>query len=218
MSEIVLHSYWRSSTSYRVRIALEMKGLSYRYVPHQLRYGEHREPDYLAVNPQGLVPALIWRDGALLTQSLAIIEFLDETVPDPPLLPGDAAGRARVRMLAQMIACDIHPVNNLRVLTSLRALFGAGDEDIANWFRHWVNEGFQALEEMLSSSMETGTFCHGETPGLADICLAAQVVNNARFHVDMAPYPVISRIHAACMALPAFQKAAPQNQIDAEQL
>ena len=218
MSEIVLHSYWRSSTSYRVRIALEMKGLSYRYVPHQLRYGEHREPDYLAVNPQGLVPALIWRDGALLTQSLAIIEFLDETVPDPPLLPGDAAGRARVRMLAQMIACDIHPVNNLRVLTSLRALFGAGDEDIANWFRHWVNEGFQALEEMLSSSMETGTFCHGETPGLADICLAAQVVNNARFHVDMAPYPVISRIHAGCMALPAFQKAAPQNQIDAEQL
>lgn len=217
MSDIVLHNYWRSSTSYRVRIALEMKGLSYRYVPHHLRFGEHREPDYLAVNPQGLVPALIWRDGTLLAQSLAIVEFLDETAPEPPLLPRDAAGRARVRMLAQMIACDIHPVNNLRVLTSLRVLFGAGDEDVANWFRHWVNEGFQPLEEILSSSPQTGTFCHGETPGLADICLVAQVLNNARFHVDMAPYPVISRIHAACMALPAFQKAAPQNQIDAEQ-
>lgn len=218
MSEIVLHNYWRSSTSYRVRIALEMKGLSYRYVPHHLRFGEHREPDYLAVNPQGLVPALIWTDGAVLGQSLAIIEFLDETAPEPPLLPRDAAGRARVRMLAQMIACDIHPVNNLRVLTSLRALFGAGDEDVANWFRHWVNEGFQPLEKMLSSSSQTGTFCHGEIPGLADICLVAQVASNARFHVDMNPYPTISRIHAACMDLPAFLKAAPQNQIDAEQL
>ncbi len=218
MSEIVLHNYWRSSTSYRVRIALEMKGLSYRYVPHHLRFGEHREPDYLAVNPQGLVPALIWTDGAVLGQSLAIIEFLDETAPEPPLLPRDAAGRARVRMLAQMIACDIHPVNNLRVLTSLRALFGAGDEDVANWFRHWVNEGFQPLEKILSSSSQTGTFCHGEIPGLADICLVAQVASNARFHVDMSPYPTISRIHAACMDLPAFLKAAPQNQIDAEQL
>ncbi|WP_292138293.1 maleylacetoacetate isomerase, partial [Mesorhizobium sp.] len=138
MSELVLHNYYRSSTSYRVRIALEMKGLSYDYVPHHLRHGEHLEPAYLAVNPQGLVPALILGDGTLLTQSLAIIEFLDETSPEPPLLPKDPAGRARVRMLAQMIACDIHPVNNLRVLTSLRTLFGAGDEDITNWFRHWV--------------------------------------------------------------------------------
>ncbi|RVA74515.1 maleylacetoacetate isomerase, partial [Mesorhizobium sp. M7A.F.Ca.AU.002.02.1.1] len=117
MSKLVLHNYYRSSTSYRVRIALEMKGLSYDYIPHHLRHGEHLEPAYLAVNPQGLVPALVLGDGTLLTQSLAIIEFLDETSPEPPLLPGDAAGRARVRMLAQMIACDIHPVNNLRVLT-----------------------------------------------------------------------------------------------------
>lgn len=216
MSDIVLHNYYRSSTSYRVRIALELKGLDYEYVPHHLRHGEHLEPAYLAVNPQGLVPALIWRDGTLLVQSLAIIEFLDETVPEPPLLPRDAAGRARVRMLAQMIACDIHPVNNLRVLTSLRALFGAGDQDVVNWFRHWVNEGFQPLEKILFSSPDTRTFCHGETPGLADICLAAQVTNNARFNVDMAPYPTISRIHAACMALPAFEKAAPRNQPDAE--
>jgi len=215
MSDIVLHNYYRSSTSYRVRIALEMKGLTYDYVPHHLRHGDHLEPAYLAVNPQGLVPALIW-GGTLLTQSLAIIEFLDETRPEPLLLPRDALGRARVRMLAQMIACDIHPVNNLRVLTSLRTLFGAGDQDIANWFRHWANEGFQPLEKILASSAETRTFCHGDAPGLADICLAAQVTNNARFNIDMTPYPTIARINAACMALPAFQKAAPQNQIDAE--
>lgn len=216
MSEIILHNYYRSSTSYRVRIALEMKGIQYRYVPHHLRHGEHLEPAYLSVNPQGLVPALIWSDGTLLVQSLAIIEFLDEVAPNPPLLPSDAAGRARVRMLAQMIACDIHPVNNLRVLTSLRTVFNAGDQDVINWFRHWVNEGFQPLEKILYSSPETGKFCNGDTPGLADICLVAQVVNNARFKVDMSPYPTIGRIHAACMELPAFVRAAPQNQIDAE--
>ena len=216
MSDIVLHNYYRSSTSYRVRIALEMKGLSYDYVPHHLRHGEHLEPAYLAVNPQGLVPALVLDDGTLLTQSLAIIEYLDEVQPTPPLLPKDSLGRARVRMLAQMIACDIHPVNNLRVLTSLRTLFGAGDQDITNWFRHWVNEGFQPLEKILASSPQTGTFCHGEAPGLADICLAAQITSNARFGVDLTPYPTITRINAGCMALPAFQKAAPQNQIDAE--
>ena len=216
MSEIVLHNYYRSSTSYRVRIALEMKRLAYRYVAHHLRHGDHREPAYLAVNPQGFVPALVWSDGTLLLQSLAIMEFLDESVPEPPLLPSDALGRARVRMLAQMIACDIHPVNNLQILTSLRALYGAGDDDIANWFRHWVNETFEPLEKILASSPDTGTFCHGESPGIADICLVAQVANNARFNVDMAPYPAISRINAACMELQAFIRASPANQPDAE--
>jgi maleylpyruvate isomerase len=216
MSELVLHNYFRSSTSYRVRIALEMKGISYKYVPHHLRHGEHREAPYLSVNPQGLVPALILDDGTMLSQSLAIIEYLDETHPEPPLLPKAPLDRAHVRMLAQMIACDIHPVNNLRILTSLRTLFGASDEDVNNWFRHWVNETFEPMEKLLATARETGKFCHGDTPGLADICLVAQVANNARFGVDMTPYPTIARINANCMALPAFQKAAPANQPDAE--
>lgn len=216
MSDIILHNYFRSSTSYRVRIALELKGIAYTYVAHHLRHGEHLEPPYLAVNPQGLVPALIWSDGTLLTQSLAIIEFLDEIKPEPPLLPADPLSRARVRMLSQMIACDIHPINNLRVLTSLRTLFGAGDDEVSNWFRHWVNETFEPLEKLLAESPQTGRFCHGDTPGLADICLAAQVANNARYNVDMSPYPTISRINAACVELPAFIKAAPANQPDAE--
>lgn len=216
MSEVVLHNYFRSSTSHRVRIALELKGISYRYVAHHLRHGEHHEPGYLAVNPQGLVPALVWTDGTLLLQSLAIMEFLDEVSPEPPLLPADPLGRARVRMLSQMIACDIHPVNNLRVLTSLRALFGAGDADVANWFRHWVNQTFEPMEHLLASNPATGRFCHGGSPTIADICLAAQVASNARFGVDLTPYPVIARINAACLELPAFQRAAPASQPDAE--
>ncbi|QPC88042.1 maleylacetoacetate isomerase [Mesorhizobium sp. NBSH29] len=214
--KIVLHNYFRSSTSYRVRIALAMKRLDYTYVAHHLRHGSHREQNYLAVNPQGLVPALVWTDGTMIAQSLAIIEFLDDVAPQPPLLPTDALGRARVRMLAQMIACDIHPVNNLRVLTALRTLYGAGDDDITNWFRHWVNETFEPLEKILASSSETGTFCHGEQPGLADICVVAQVANNQRFGVDMTPYPTIARINAACLEVEAFQTSAPANQPDAE--
>ncbi|ADZ72581.1 maleylacetoacetate isomerase [Polymorphum gilvum] len=216
MSDIVLHSYFRSSTSYRARIALALKGLAYRQVTHHLRFGKHREADYLAVNPQGLVPALLWRDGTVITQSLAIIEFLDETVPEPPLLPADPKARARVRMLAQMIACDIHPVNNLRILNALKDRFGADDAAVADWFRTWVAETFAPMERLLADSSETGTFCHGDTVGLADICLVAQVANNARFAVDMAPYPTIRRIHAACMQIPAFVDAAPANQPDAE--
>lgn len=216
MSDIFLHNYFRSSTSYRVRIALNLKGLDYRYVAHHLRHGGNRAPDYLAINPQGLVPALQWQDGTILAQSLAIIEFLDEMVPEPPLLPSDPHGRARVRMLSQMIACDIHPINNLRVLNALRSRYGADDADIADWFRHWVDQTFQPLEAMLASDEDTGTYCHGETPGMADICLVAQVANNERFNVDMARYPTISRIRDACMALSEFADAAPARQPDAE--
>lgn len=216
MSRPVLHNYFRSSTSYRVRIALAMKGVEYDYVAHHLRLGEHRAPEFLNLNPQGLVPSMVWEDGTVLNQSLAILEFLDEAVPEPPLLPPDPHGRARVRMLAQMVALEIHPVNNLRILNALKSLFGADEEQVADWFRHWVNETFEPLEKILAASPETGKFCHGDKPGLADICLVPQVANNARFQIDMTPYPVISRIYEACMALPAFADAAPARQPDAE--
>jgi maleylpyruvate isomerase len=195
---------------------LALKGIRYAYVAHHLRHGGNRAPDYLAINPQGLVPALVWSDGTVIAQSLAIIEFLDEIQPDPPLLPADAHGRARVRMLSQMIACDIHPVNNLRILNSLRSRYAADETDVADWFRHWVDETFRPLETMLAESPLTGDFCHGDTPGMADICLVAQGANNSRFNVDMGRYPVISRIRDACMAIPAFADAAPARQPDAE--
>lgn len=216
MSRVVLHNYFRSSTSYRARIALALKGVDYDYVAHHLRHGEHRAPAFLSVNPQGLVPALVWTDGTVITQSLAICEFLEEMLPDPPLLPPDPVGRARVRALAQMIACEVHPVNNLRVLNNLRKRFGADDQAITKWFRHWVNETFEPLELTLASDHRAGRFCHGDTPGLADICLVAQVANNARFDVDMMPYPTIARINAECLELPAFANAAPARQPDAE--
>ncbi len=216
MTDIVLHNYFRSSTSYRVRIALAMKQIDYEYVAHHLRHGGNRSPAFLAVNPQGLVPALVWSDGTTVIQSLAILEFLDEMVPEPPLLPADVHGRARVRMISQMIGCDIHPVNNLRVLNALRSRYGADDAEVASWFRHWVNETFEPLEKMLSASPDTGRFCHGGAPSMADLCLVAQVANNSRFNVDMAPYPTISRIRDACMEIPAFIDAEPARQPDAE--
>lgn len=212
----ILHNYFRSSTSYRVRIALALKGIEYEYRAYHLRKGEQRSKAFLSKNVQGLVPALEWTDGKIYTQSLAIIEMLDELVPEPALLPKDIPGRARVRSLAQMIACDIHPINNLRVLAELKSRFGADEAALADWFRHWVDETFAPLEARLASDAETGRFCHGNAPTLADLSLAAQVVNNARFNVDMTSYPTIARIHEACMALPAFQVAAPQNQPDAE--
>lgn len=216
MSTAILHSYFRSSTSYRARIALNLKGVCYEIVPHHLRKKEHQAPEYLAVNPQGLVPALEMGGKPVLTQSLAIVEYLDETIPEPPFLPESPEDRARVRALAQMIAIEIHPLNNLRVLRALRERFGADEAVIGDWFRHWVVETFAPLEEMLASDPRTGRFCHGDTPGLADICLVPQVANNARYDIDMAPYPTIGRINEACMELEAFQRAAPSQQPDAE--
>ena len=216
MGELVLHNYFRSSTSIRLRAALNLKGFDYRYVAHHLRKGEHRGADYLAINPQGLVPSLVLPDGEVLTQSLAIIEYLDETHPEPPLLPAKPTDRARVRALAYAVACEIHPVNNLRVLDHIGTVYGADAEGKAQWFRHWVAETFAPLETMLASDTRTGRFCHGDTPGLADICLHAQVVNNRRFGVDMAPYPTIARIFENCAALSAFAEAAPDRQPDAE--
>ncbi|MCR8825506.1 maleylacetoacetate isomerase [Pseudosulfitobacter koreensis] len=211
---LVLHNYFRSSTSTRVRAALNLKGLEYENVSHALLKDEHRSAEHLALNPQGLVPTLVTDHGPL-PQSLAIIEWLDEVHPQPPLLPADAWGRARVRSLAHIIALDVHPVNNLRILKHLETEYGVDADGKAAWFRKWAADGMASLEARLSSEPETGTFCHGEAPGLADLCLFAQVLNNERFGVGLDACPTIARIHAACMALPAFERAAPANQPDA---
>jgi maleylpyruvate isomerase len=208
-----LHNFFRSSTSTRVRVALNLKGLTYDYVPYVLRDGQTRTPDYLAKNPQGLVPTLERDDGSFLTQSMAIIEWLDETHPTPPLLPADADGRARVRALSQLIACDVHPLNNLRVLQYLHQSFGADEAAQKAWFTHWLTLSFDALETQLAGT--AGTYCHGDTPTLADICLYAQVWNNRRFAIPTDTWPTITRIFAALDTIPAFRNAAPPAQPDA---
>lgn len=214
MSGLTLHNYFRSSTSVRVRAALNLKGLSYDYVPLSLLKGEQASDAHLALNPSGLVPTLVTPMG-VVPQSMAILELLDEVHPEPPLLPSDLMGRARVRSLAQIVAADIHPVNNLRILQHLEAEYGVDAAGKAAWFRKWASAGMQALETRLAGEPETGEFCHGDTVGMADLCLYAQVLNNARFEVDMSPYPTIQRIHAACMAVPALDQPAPANQQDA---
>lgn len=215
MTEIRLHSFFRSSTSVRVRVALALKGLAYDYVGHDIR--QSSSPDmqgYRELNPQGLVPALEI-DGQLLLQSVPIIEYLDERFPQNPLLPSDALGRARVRGLAAMIACEVHPLNNLRVLRHIATTFGADSDAQANWFRHWATTTLDPLEQMLASSHETGRFCHGDSPGLADICLFAQMINNQRFDLSAERWPVLARIFGNCLDLPAFQAALPSAQPDA---
>lgn len=211
-----LHNFYRSSTSMRLRAALNLKGLDYDYLAYALRKGDHRSAEFLAINPAGLVPALELGDGTVLTQSLAIIEWLDETCPEPPLLPANPVARARVRALAYMVACEIHPLNNLRVLNRLGTQFDAGDDAAAQWFVHWVTATFDPLEAMLAGSRETGRFCHGDAPTLADICLYAQVWNNRRFSIPLETWPTIARIFAALDGLQAFRDAAPPNQPDAE--
>jgi maleylacetoacetate isomerase len=214
--DLVLYGYWRSSAAYRVRIALNLKGLAYETRPvHLVRDGgEQHAPDYRALNPQELVPCLVDR-GQVLTQSLAILEYLEETHPAPPLLPADPAGRARARALAQVVACDLHPLGNLRVLQHLVTQFGADEAAKGVWSRHWINEGLRALEAMLAGHVATGRFCHGDTPGIADACLVPQVYNAVRWKVSLDDYPTIRRINEACQALEAFQLAAPEAQSDA---
>lgn len=211
-----LYGYFRSSAAYRVRIALGLKGLPHEYVPVHLTRdgGEQHSSAYRAVNPLELVPSLE-DHGAVLVQSLAIVEYLEETHPQPPLLPASAAERARVRGLAQTIACDVHPLNNLRVLQYLERELGAAEEARARWYRHWIAEGLEAFEEMLVRSPHTGRFCHGGGPTLADVCLVPQVYNARRFSCDLSPYPTITRIEAACLTLSAFDRARPENQPDA---
>lgn len=212
-----LYDYFRSSAAYRLRIALNLKGVKpdERTFVH-LRMGNQRAQDYLALNPQGLVPALALDDGHVLTQSLAIIEYLEETVPNPPLLPAQPEARARVRAIALQIACEIHPLNNLRVLNYLLGTLGVTREQKDGWYRYWVDVGFEALERQLSRDAETGKFCHGDSPTLADICLVPQVANARRFNIDLSPYPTLMRIEATCNTLPAFADAEPSRQPDAE--
>jgi len=218
---VKLYSYFRSSASYRVRIALNLKNLAYEVVPvHLLRNGgEQFSPEYRKLNPDALVPALIddtAGDAAALTQSVAIIEYLEEMYPQTPLLPPTALDRAHVRGIALSIACDIHPLNNLRVLRYLVRQMKVDEEAKNAWYRHWCEQGLASVETLLASDRRTGTFCFGETPSLADCCLVPQVANAQRFGCDMSRLPTVMRINEACMALDAFANAAPGRQPDAE--
>ena len=217
MSELLqLYSYWRSSAAYRVRIGLNLKGLPYEIVPVHLVQdgGQQHSADYSAINPQQLVPTL-GHGQRRLGQSLAILEYLDEVWPDRPLLPATARARQRVRALALLVACDVHPLNNLRVLQYFEREWNVPQPERDAWVKHWITDGFAAAEALLAEHPSTGDFCEGETPTLADCCLVPQIYNARRFGVDMAAYPTLARIEAACLALPAFDAARPENQPDA---
>ena len=201
----------RSAAAYRVRIALQLKGLRFSETYIDLAGGEHQGQHYLKINPQGFVPALVLPNGGIISQSLAIIDFLDEIHHDPALLPGQAAGRARVRSLAQIIACDMHPVNNMRIRNHVRDLLPGDTLAVPRWLEKWSAAGFETLEARLQNEPETGRFCHGDTPGLADACLVPQVYNAQLTDIDLQPYEMVRKIAAACAELPAFQAAHPDN-------
>lgn len=212
-----LYGYWRSSAAYRVRIALALKGLDHTCVPVHLLAGggEQHRPAYRALQPQGLVPVLVTDDGAVLFQSLAILEYLEERFPDPPLLPAESRDRAFVRGFALAIACDVHPLNNLRVLRYLETALGQPPEAREAWVRHWIGEGLAACEAMLAGRPVSGPFVGGERPTFADICLVPQLYNARRFGCDLAPYPRLLAVEARALGLPAFAAAAPERQPDA---
>ncbi len=210
-----LYDYYRSSASYRVRIALNLKNISYQSLPVHLTndYDEQNAPDYLNVNPQGLVPTLD-ENGHILSQSLAIIEYLDEINPTPHLLPQYPLGRAQVRSLAQLIACDVHPLNNLRVLQQLRKQFQATESQELEWYHHWLKKGFDAFEVRLRSLPRKNHVCYGNEITMADICLIPQVYNANRFNFDMSAYPLINEINEYCQTIPDFLEASPENQLE----
>jgi maleylacetoacetate isomerase len=211
---VKLYTYFRSSAAFRVRIALNLKGLAYEPVFVHLAKGEHRAGTYVKVNPQALLPTLELDDGTRLTQSLAIIEYLDEKHPQKPLVPKDAQQRARVRSLSYLIASEIHPLNNLRVLQHLKRALSQSEDQINTWYRHWIADGLAKLEAELAS--HKGNFCHGDTPTMADCCLVPQIFNAKRYQSDLAPYPQTMRVFEACMQLEAFDRAQPSKQPDAE--
>lgn len=211
MTETILHGYWRSSAAYRVRIALSIKGIAYRQIAHDLRAGEQNDPAYLAIAPHGLVPALD-HDGRILIESPAILEWIEARWPQPPLLPSSPEDAAQVRALAALIGCDIHPLNNLRVLNRLRSQFDASNAQVKEWIAHWVGEGLAAAETMVRET--GGTFAFGDTPTLADCYLVPQVYNAERYNVDLAAFPRLLAAAAAARALPAFADAHPEVQPD----
>ena len=209
-----LYTFFRSSAAFRVRIALNLKGISYESMPRLFAKNEHRSAEYLALNPQGLIPALD-TGSAVLSQSLAIIEYLDETCPAPALLPADAIGRARVRSMALAIACDIHPLNNLRVLNYLREELAQDGDKVKDWYRHWITEGFQGIEAMAREFSTRRRFLYGDTVSLADVCLLPQIFNARRFDTDLSPFPALVSIGAHLESLPEFANARPEVQPDA---
>jgi maleylpyruvate isomerase len=210
---LTLHGYWRSSAAYRIRIALNLKGLAYDQVTYDLRQKAEKTGTYAQLNPQKLVPALQTDDGTVLTQSLAILEWLEETHPAPALLPENPTDRAHVRAMAALVACDIHPINNLRILNSLRDEFDASDDQISRWIARWIGDGFDALEQLIGGD----TFCFGDAPTLADCCLAPQVFSAQRFKIDLDRWPKIRAVAQSCEAMPAFAAARPEAQPDADQ-
>ncbi len=209
-----LYDYFRSSAAYRVRITLNLKGVAAEHVPvHLVRDGgEHRKASYLSVNPQGLLPALELDDGTVLAQSLAILEYLEETHPEPALLPADPVARARVRAICQMVACEIHPLNNLRTLQYLKNQLGHDQETVNAWYAHWISDGFAAIDQVIGSD----GYCFGGTVTLADACLVPQIFNAHRFNVDLAPFPNVAKVEDVCGGMEAFAKAHPAQQADAE--
>jgi maleylacetoacetate isomerase/maleylpyruvate isomerase len=211
---VKLYTYFRSSAAFRVRIALNLKGIGYEPVFVHLAKGQHREAKYAQVNPQALLPTLELDDGTRLTQSLAIMEWLEEQHPTPPLIPKDSLARARVRSLSYLIASEIHPLNNLRVLQHLKRL-GQTQEQIDVWYRHWIADGLAKFEADLGRG-GSGEFCHGDSPTMADCCLVPQIFNAKRFNSDLAPYPKTMRVFESCMKLEAFDRAQPSQQPDAE--
>ena len=211
-----LYTFFRGSSPFRLRIALNLKGLRYEAIPVHLGRGEHRKAEFGAVNPQQLLPALVLDDGHVLNQSLAIIEYLDETHPNPPLIPKEPKARARVRSLSLLVACEIHPLNNARTLAYLRKQMGQNEDQVSAWYRHWIADGLAKLEAEITRGPGVGKFSHGDAPTMADCCLVPQIFNAQRFNCDLAPYPTLMRVYAECMKLEAFDKAQPAKQPDAE--